>query len=142
MLVASPKRQRKGTNLPEAQKLYCISSALSCDINMPYFESPVGEQTQISVKVIPDVFDNAELDGFIDGELIKNGVSLYIYAELGRKIQYQPPRSMPKTKYKKFINCPAVCFAKTPQERDDGIFMNEAELPNKEITRVDVVIYC
>jgi hypothetical protein len=26
-----------------------ISSALSCDINMPYFESPVGEQTQIVI---------------------------------------------------------------------------------------------
>jgi hypothetical protein len=107
---------------------------------MSYFDPLIEQQTIVSIKVSPDVFDIAETEGFIDGEVIKHGKTLYVYAELGRKIPYLSYNQSVKTRYQKYIKCLAVCFAETAQERDDGFFL--AELPDNEIVRVDVVLYC
>lgn len=88
----------------------------------------------LRIKVSLSEFQAACTDGCVYGEL-RGKRGLYVYAELGREMQYNRSQNDdPKTDYRIFVNCD-VYFAKTREQLETGEF--EAE----EIGNTTLIIY-
>jgi len=90
---------------------------------------------RLIVKADRAEFKAAIADGCVYGEL-RGKRSLYVYAELGKELEYFPSsKDDPNTEYRMFTRC-NVFFAKTKEQLANGDFEAE-DLPD-----VTVVIYC